>query len=51
MFPSLEQVSSSGPAMGGRTRSTYLILFATATAGQPTEGEQAVPQPHPGVSG
>lgn len=26
------------------------MLFAAATSGQPAEGEQTVPQPHPGVS-
>lgn len=44
-------MSSSGLALGGCSCSTYFMLFAPATPRQPAEGEQAVPQPHPGVSG
>jgi len=40
---------SFGLALGGCPGSTYFMLFATATPCQPTEGEQAVSQPHPGV--
>lgn len=47
----LQQVPSFGLALGGRPGSTCFMPFATATPRQPAEGEQAVPQPHPGVSG
>lgn len=43
-------MSSFGLALGGCSCSTYFVLPAAATPCQPAEGEQAVPQPHSGVS-
>ena len=48
-FP--QQMPPLGPALGGCAGSTYFMPFAAATPCQPAEGEQAVSQPHPGVSG
>lgn len=44
-------MSSPGPTLGGCPRPTHLMLPAPATPRQPAEGQQAVPQPHPGLSG
>ena len=44
-----QQMSPPGLAVGGCACSTHSVLFATATPCEPAEGEQAFPQPHPGV--
>lgn len=41
---------SFGFALGGCINSSHFMPFATATHRQLAAGEQAVPQPHPGVS-
>lgn len=46
-----QQMSSLGLALGGCACPTYSVLLAAAAPCQPAEGEQAVSQPHPGVSG
>lgn len=47
----VQQMSSTGPAVGRCAGSAHFMLFTAAAPGQPAEGEQAVPQPHPGVPG
>lgn len=43
-------MSSFGFAMGGCSCVTHFMLLAIATPRQSAKGEQAVPQPHSGVS-
>lgn len=48
-FAFSQHMSSVRSALGRCAYSTHTLLSATATSGQSAEGEQAVPQPHPGV--
>lgn len=41
---------SFGLTLGGCACSPYFVLFASSAPRQSAEGEQAVPQPYPGVS-